>query len=191
MSFLPFVLTLQQALIRSSEYHHNNQSVRLGAIGQATKGIVSIIKASKCIGLTFMKVFMGTPHRGSSSAQLAGLVASIARIAFRQHPNERLINALRQDSDLLEHNRRSFASISDNLPIGSFFESEGFMTMGLVGGLMCIKRCELIRVIDRGTILCITGHVQRNRSHYPWEPYGYVQICIEGGYGIYKGCLSD
>ena len=109
---------------------------------------------------------MGTPHRGSSPAQLAGLVASIARIAFRQHPNERLINALRQDSDLLERNRRSFASISVDLPIGSFFEGKGFLTMGLVGGLMCIKRCELIRGVDRGTILCITGHVQRNRRDY-------------------------
>lgn len=134
---------------------------------------------------------MDTPHRGSSPAQLAGLVARIARIAFRQHPNERLIDALRQDSDLLERNRRSFANISDNLPIGSFFEGKGFMTVGLVGGLMCIKRCELIRVVDRGTILCITGHVQRNWSDYTRKPYGYVQICIEGGYGIYEGCLSD
>lgn len=127
---------------------------------------------------------MGTPHRGSSPAQLAGLVASIARIAFRQHPNERLINALRQDSDLLKRNRRSFASISDNLPIGSFFKGKGFMTMGLVGDLVCIERCRLIQGVDHGTILCITGHVQRNWSDYTRKPYGYVQICIEGGYGI-------
>jgi pimeloyl-ACP methyl ester carboxylesterase len=109
-------LVVKEALIRSSEYHHNKQNARLGAIGQATKGIV----------------FMGTPHRGSSPAKLAGLVANIARVAFRQHPNERLIHALTQDSDLLEHNRRSFASISVDLPIGSFFEGKGFLTMGLI-----------------------------------------------------------
>jgi hypothetical protein len=34
------VLIKIQALIRSSEYYHNEQDLHLGAIGQATKGIV-------------------------------------------------------------------------------------------------------------------------------------------------------
>ena len=102
---------------------------------------------------------MGTPHRGSSKAKLAELVANAAKVAFWQHPNSKLVKALTQDSESLERNRRSFASISKDLPIGSFFEGKGFLTMGLVSGLL-ITRTLLNQYLDRGRILCIHGYVQ-------------------------------
>ncbi|ORX93463.1 Alpha/Beta hydrolase protein, partial [Clohesyomyces aquaticus] len=109
-------LVIKEALIRSYEYHHNAQNARRGQIGQDTKRVI----------------FMGTPHRGSSPAKYAELVANVAKVAFWRHPNTQLVQGLKQDSILLDKNRKSFASISKDLPIGSAFEEKGFLNMGLI-----------------------------------------------------------
>jgi hypothetical protein len=97
----------QKALIRSAEYLHNNQNEGLGAIYKCTKGIV----------------FLGTPHRGSDKAGLGQLVSGIAKLAFRQ-PNPHLLGTLEQDSDVLEHQRNSFGSISSKLLLVCIYEEE-------------------------------------------------------------------
>lgn len=49
------------------------------------------------------------------------MAAKIAEaVGFR--PNDRLVTLLEQESDILEHQRRSFASISRELPIACVFE---------------------------------------------------------------------
>jgi hypothetical protein len=106
------------------------------------------------------QVFMGTPHWGSSHAKLAELVANIAKVAFWQHPNRKLVKALMQDSDLLERNRKSFASVSEKLRIGSFFEEKGFGTMGLVSLRRSTSGVALTYYLDCGAVFCIFGHFQ-------------------------------
>jgi hypothetical protein len=105
---------------------------------------------------------MGTPHRGSSAADFADIVATIAKVAFWQHPNKKLVKALTKDSDLLERNRKSFASISAHLPIGSFVEGKGFLNMGLVGDMTSFQESALINYLDCETRLCVDGYVRRD-----------------------------
>lgn len=66
-------------------------------------------------------VFFGTPHRGSGKAGLAQLVATAARFAYGQ-PNSKLIDNLKRDSDVLEQQRKSFASITNSMPLVCFVE---------------------------------------------------------------------
>ena len=75
-------------------------------------------------------VFFGTPHRGSGTAGLGHLVAGIAKIAMRQ-PNSHLINSLDQESDVLEHQRASFASISSKMSLVCLYEEEP-ISIGIV-----------------------------------------------------------
>ena len=96
-----------QALIRSSEYFHNKQNERLGTIYNSTYGVV----------------FLGTPHRGSDKAGLGHLVAGIAKVTLRQ-PNPHLLRSLEQDSDVLEHQRASFASVSSTISLVCLYEEE-------------------------------------------------------------------
>jgi len=76
-------------------------------------------------------VFLGTPHRGSSKAGLGELAANIAKLAF-QRPNIQLVQLLKKDSALLESQRRSFASISRDMAIGSIYETVPTRAAGLV-----------------------------------------------------------
>lgn len=91
---------IKEALIRSSEYLNNQQDLSLGSIFKFTSGVV----------------FLGTPHRGSEKTGLGQIVAKIAVLALRQ-PNDKLLKNLEKDSDVLERQRRSFASISENFPV--------------------------------------------------------------------------
>jgi hypothetical protein len=98
------VLT-DQALIRSSEYSKNQQNDRLGSIIEFTAGVV----------------FIATPHNGSDATPLARLVAHAAEVAWRK-PNKKLVNDLAKDSDVLEAQRSSFASVSRHMPIRCVYE---------------------------------------------------------------------
>ncbi|KAI0384424.1 Alpha/Beta hydrolase protein [Hypomontagnella monticulosa] len=91
-------LVTKQALIRASEYLHNNQDHRLGAIFTYTTGVI----------------FMGTPHRGSDKTPLGHIAAAVAKVMLRQ-PSRKLLKILEKDSDILEHQRRSFDSIKEQL----------------------------------------------------------------------------
>jgi len=77
-----------------------------------------------------MQIFFGTPHRGSAKTVLAQLVANVAKVAL-QNPNDKLVEALLQDSQVLEHQRKSFASISKDLRLVCLAE-EIPMAIGMV-----------------------------------------------------------
>jgi hypothetical protein len=91
MSLLPSALTLQQALIRSSEYHHNKQNARLGAIGQATKGIVSANHGKLMYGSDVCEGFHGHPAQGKLTRK--------TRRARRKHREGRFPAASKREID--------------------------------------------------------------------------------------------
>jgi len=62
------------------------------------------------------KIFLGTPHRGSSKTEFAHVVSNVAK-AVLQKPNDKLIHVLAESSDVLERQRRSFASISKDITL--------------------------------------------------------------------------
>ncbi|GAB7336610.1 hypothetical protein MBLNU13_g10308t1 [Cladosporium sp. NU13] len=98
-------LVIKQALIRSSEYFHNGQDAKLGAIGQQTLGVV----------------FLATPHRGSDAARLADVVCTAAKATWIG-PNPHILDTLKSDSDVLESQRASFVSISQHMPLICIYE---------------------------------------------------------------------
>lgn len=98
-------LVIKEALIRASEYLSNNQHFDLGALYSCTKGVV----------------FLGTPHRGSGKATIGEVVSNIAKIGL-QRPNDKLIEVLGEDSQVLERQMKSFTSISNALPIACVTE---------------------------------------------------------------------
>lgn len=66
--------------------------------------------------LMFRQVFMGTPHRGSRPAELGILAARVVKVVGK-HPNDKLISALREDSQVLEGQSATFSSISSKIPL--------------------------------------------------------------------------
>ena len=98
-------LVIKEALIRSAEYLNAHQDDYLGAIYKDTKGVI----------------FMGTPHRGSDKFSLGDVVAKAANVAWRQ-PNQALLNTLAQDSDVLEHQNKSFDTKSSSMTLVCLYE---------------------------------------------------------------------
>ncbi|CAG8958691.1 hypothetical protein HYFRA_00011533 [Hymenoscyphus fraxineus] len=129
-------LVIKEALIRSSEYLNNQQDMALGSIFKYTSGVI----------------FLGTPHRGSEKTGLGQIVATIAAVALRQ-PNDKLLKNLEKESDVLERQRRSFASISKNLPVVCLWEEKP-MAIG----------------ISRGTVFSVTEFRATNTTTYPLNP---------------------
>ncbi|KAK8047458.1 hypothetical protein PG996_015522 [Apiospora saccharicola] len=66
-------------------------------------------------------VFLGTPHRGSDTVTYGKIVAKAAKLALR-NPNDQLISMLEKESPILEHQRKSFASIGKDLALACVFE---------------------------------------------------------------------
>lgn len=93
---------------------NNGQDLRLGAIYKDAIGVV----------------FLGTLHRGSNKAGLAEVVGRIAKATLR-HPNKVLLRTLEEDSDVLERQRRLFASICERLQLACLFEEKP-MAIGMV-----------------------------------------------------------
>jgi hypothetical protein len=62
-----------------------------------------------------IKIFLGTPHRGSDKAKLASIVTTMSKI-FRR-PNEKLIEVLETDSQFLEQQSRAFSTISSSISL--------------------------------------------------------------------------
>ena len=108
-------IVLSQALIRSAQYLHNDQAPDLGALYNYTAGVV----------------FIGTPHRGSDQTGLAKIVSNIAKISLRQ-PNDKLLDNLKKESDVLENQRKGFVSISKELPVVCLHEEKPVVVIGLV-----------------------------------------------------------
>jgi hypothetical protein len=108
-------LVIKEALIRSSEYLNSYQDAKLAAIYSNTKGVV----------------FIGTPHRGSDKTVLAEIVANVVKIGLKR-PNDKLLKTIATESQLLERQGKSFASISYGMPIACVSEELG-PGIGVVG----------------------------------------------------------
>lgn len=74
---------------------------------------------------------MGTPHRGSDKTPLGHIAATIAKVMLRQ-PSRKLLRVLEKDSDILEHQRKSFDSIKEQLLIVCLGESLPVKHIGMV-----------------------------------------------------------
>jgi hypothetical protein len=87
-----------------------------------TKGTRLKVVITNVIGI----LFLGTPHRGSSSASIGRMAYQITTIATRQ-PNRKLLRALEKNSDTLEQVGNSFLQTLEghqNIDIYSFREEK-------------------------------------------------------------------
>lgn len=86
---------------------------------------------------TKLIVFLGTPHRGSSSADWGQLATNMANMALLD-TNEKIIKTLRVDSEVLEniHNEfKDIVTVKDSaIKIHSFFEGRGVSGMKGISG---------------------------------------------------------
>ena len=107
--------TVLQALVRSTEYHHNQLShnASLSTVFACTTGII----------------FLGTPHRGSSKASLARLIARVIRGV---DASERLLNTLEVNADILERERNSFDTLRRDLFVACLYEELPMPFVGMV-----------------------------------------------------------
>jgi hypothetical protein len=89
--------------------------------------LANIFSASRGI------IFLGTPHRGSDSASLSKVVASVAQLAL-PNSNVDLIRSLEKDSQILDRIRDGFSRILDkrSLTIWSFIEELPIRGVGKV-----------------------------------------------------------
>ncbi len=76
-------------------------------------------------------MFLGTPHRGSEQTGFADIITKVASVALRQ-PNKKLVEILKQDSDVLEAQRSSFSAISKDLPVACIYETVPVTGIGMV-----------------------------------------------------------
>jgi hypothetical protein len=76
-------------------------------------------------------VFAGTPHRGSEKAKWANFATSFATVVLKDH-NDRLIDALKTGSEVLERLQLDFARLMSSLKIYSFFEDYQYPKIGKV-----------------------------------------------------------
>lgn len=122
--------------------HHTKQNIDLGRIYEYTCGIV----------------FLGTPHRGSEKTGYADMFSKIARAALRQ-PNKKLVEVLKQDSDVLEAQRTSFSAISKDLPIACLYEAQPVNGIGKVCTLSA--KLSLVLIVCRS---CVSPSCQPTSS---------------------------
>jgi hypothetical protein len=68
-----------------------------------------------------LKVFLGTPHRGSNLANWASMLASISKVAFL-NPKADLINDLKKNNKTLKDISEDFTKIVSEYILKSFYE---------------------------------------------------------------------
>jgi len=144
-------LVIKEALIRSSEYHFNEQDEDLGSVYACTKGVV----------------FLGTPHRGSELTPYGHIVAKVAKLLLRQ-PNERLISLLENESPILERQRRSFASISKDMGLACVIE-ELATPLGIVSHPTALYKLasKLLYLLSQGACFWNTLFLEQPLSRTP------------------------
>lgn len=75
-------------------------------------------------------IFLGTPHRGSASADWGQIASNIARLAL-QDSNEKILEALEVNSEILDNIQEDFKTFvhEDGLIVHSFQEGRGISGM--------------------------------------------------------------
>lgn len=113
----------------------------------STKGVVG---GSSCLRSTIVlnseQIFLGTPHRGTGKVALASLVASIIKIGL-QRPNDKLLDTLAEESQILEEQASNFSSISNELQLVCFAE-ELPTGVGMVR-FNYVKLCEMRSIAEK------------------------------------------
>jgi hypothetical protein len=104
---------------------------------------------------TYGIIFLGTPHRGSSAADLASNLINITRLAFPGIQSQ-LLAALEKDSSTLGDIADEFRHISSDFEIASFYEQKPTsLTGGRLGGPFEIQVSILIwRTMSVSTKIC-------------------------------------
>jgi hypothetical protein len=92
-----------------------------------------------CVADQFVKVFLGTPHRGSDKIGLADCVSNIFKLRMRS-PNDKILEVLAPDAQVLERQRKAFASISYGMPTACVSE-ELKTAIGIVRLMSSLGRC--------------------------------------------------
>ncbi|KAI9830205.1 MAG: Nucleolar protein 9 [Phylliscum demangeonii] len=108
-------LVIKDALCKAYEYHMQNRQPRAAAILVSTTGVI----------------FLGTPHRGSSQTAWAKVATRLAKYVLKDQ-DDRVIDALKRGSEVLERLQDSFAGILHNLTIYSFFEDLAVTGVGKI-----------------------------------------------------------
>ena len=98
--------------------HHHQPHAKPGRIYKHTRGVI----------------FLGTPHRGSDKTGYADVITNIASAALHK-PNKKLVQVLRQDSEILEAQRASFSAISKDIPLACIYETRPVAGIGIVSVL--------------------------------------------------------
>lgn len=112
----------------------------------STKGVVGrSSRLRSTVVLKFEQIFLGTPHRGSGKAALASMISSIIKIGL-QRPNDKLLDTLAEESQILEEQASNFSSISNELRLVCFAE-ELPTGVGTVSSEY-LKLCETLAIAD-------------------------------------------
>ncbi|KAL2134359.1 hypothetical protein VTI74DRAFT_414 [Chaetomium olivicolor] len=90
----------------------------------------AIRRSDACRARTKLVIFLGTPHRGSASAQWGEIASNLARLAL-QDSNKDIIKTLEVNSEVLEIIHEEFVAIADQsrIQIHSFQEARGISGM--------------------------------------------------------------
>ena len=93
-------------------------------------------------------VFLGTPHRGSSSANLVLTLANITRVG--RSANKDLIHEMQSKSNQVIDTNQIFVRVAlDSLSIGSFYETQSTKPFGIIA-----ERSSA--VLDQPSEICIS-----------------------------------
>lgn len=101
------------------------------ALNQSSSVVDTQLK--KIAQVTYGVIFLGTPHRGSSSASFGSLAHGLSRVALRR-PNLKIIRALEKNSDVLDAIGSEFSQtmLKHKIRLRSFREEKATTVLGLV-----------------------------------------------------------
>src|SRR5207248_1229658 len=68
-------------------------------------------------------LFLGTPHQGSTTADIGMILARVARMCF-QRPSTQMLEILKRDSPALSDLARQFSFVLPYLNVVSFYETK-------------------------------------------------------------------
>ncbi|KAH0538580.1 hypothetical protein FGG08_004830 [Glutinoglossum americanum] len=88
-------------------------------------------RIAKIKSQTIGVAFAGTPHRGSEKAKWAHFATSFATVILKDH-NDKLVDALKTGSEVLERLQLDFARLMSSLKIYSFFEDYQYPKIGKI-----------------------------------------------------------